>query len=248
MTRSDGHTRLLEVIAATVACALLLVTMPAHADGADETLKRSQAAYDAGKFEEALQAADAGLAVRSTDGLKFMKARSSYKLNKIDEAWELFQQIQPNKLPDDLQDPFVAEYAIVEAVAKDRAKQAKDKDKDKDKDKNKDDGGAPTMLWVASGASVAIGGVLMMMGANAGKDANTKANNGETASYGDDYDSGKGMHTAGIALIAVGAGLGAWAAYETFAGGGGKTARWQLLPTPVYGQSLGTGLVFTRRF
>ncbi len=239
MIRTDGHIRLLEVIAATVACALLLITVPVHADGADDALKRSQAAYDAGKFEEALQAADAGLAVRSTDGLKFMKARSSYKLGKIDEAWALFQQIQPNKLPGDLQEPFVAEYAIVEAVAKDRAKQAKAPSAS---------GGAPTMLWIASGAGVAIGGVLMMMGANAGNDANTKADGGDTTSYGDDFDSGKGMHTAGVALFAVGAGLGAWAAYKTFAGGGDQAASWQLLPTPVYGQGLGTGLVFTRRF
>ena len=242
MIRTDGHIRLLEVIAATVACALLLVTMPAHADGADETLKRSQAAYDAGKFEEALQAADAGLAVRSTDGLKFMKARASYKLNKIDEAWGLFQQIQPNKLPSDLQESFPGEYEIVEAVAKDRANQAAQPKA------SAGDGDSSTLLWIISGASVGIGGVLMVMGSNAGNDADTKANAGDTGSYGDDYDSGQGMHTAGVAVLAVGAGIGAWAAYKTFAGGGDQAARWQLLPTPVYGQSLGTGLVFTRRF
>ncbi len=239
----------LRLAALVVAVSVTTFAYPVHANPSSDALAKAQAAFDAGKFDEALSAAEAGIAAKKTDGLVFIKARSLYEKGDVQQAWALIQEIQPGRLPSAMQDVFEIEYTKIEAVEKDRARKAKASAAAAPAGGGASGGGG-LWKWIVAGVGVAAGGGLTVVGAGAMNEANTAADKGDVATYNDDFDQGQTLWYAGVSLVAVGVGVGVWALLDSGSPAPKEAAgTWLLTPTLTQDRGqFNSGLMLTGRF
>lgn len=232
----------------TLSCCMAFGTS-AQASADKAALRQAQSAFDAGRFTEAVEAADVGLAKKHSDALMFIKSRALYEQAKIEAAWEAIQKVQPGRLPSAMQDVFELEYSKIEAVEKDRLRKAK---ADAAKPAAPAAGGRGLWPWLVAGGCAVAGGALTFVGLDAMTTANEQAAAGQTTNYDADYSSGNTLHLAGIGLAVVGVGVGAWALLSggrTGAAPAKQARRWQLLPTILRdGGRSGAALSLSGRF
>jgi len=196
-----------------VVVATLLYTGTASA-GEDKAWTQASAAFEAGKYDDALRHAEAGLKVSREARLLYLKARVVWKLKRYDEAWSLMNAIKPNELPADQQDPFVTEYGTMELEVKAKRAEKADADASKERKQKGVKSAYNNSMWILLGAGVsaASGAILMSVAAANANQANADARNdpGTHGEYWDNFESATTLYWTGVGLVTVGAGLTAW--------------------------------------
>ena len=236
-----------------------LFGLPETASAAeDKAFSAAKAAFDAGKYDEALRHADAALAVSREARLVYLKARTVWKLNRFEESWSLMNAIRPNELPAELQEKFVSDYGRMEIEVKTKRKEKKKKEAmsaenkrhliDAEKAYN-----SAFWMFIGAGAAGAGGAALMAIAAGNANEANDEARDdpGTHGDYHDRISSANTLYWSGVGLIVVGAGVGAWGMVKWMGAGDSKTGlNLDVQPRTwlVAGDDPMHGLTFSARF